>query len=245
MKKPQIKKSRRKTFQEKTTAGQSLKLIYKNMKKFNSISSVFFLSMLGLFTVISCTNEESGTIESDFSKSSRLGVGTEVIDYLNNFYGQSFHYGDSIQTSDDGIDYLVTEVVLDTDTRARGYLATDIATNKFLYFVDVDRVNYKLFTDNIIENERKIFENIDRLSDYPSTNEFDFIFINSQNNNNSSNSGRFWGWSCGREYSIEPGSCYRNCVYYVLGMATAIELSPYPSPVFSCGELPGSNPKLN
>lgn len=215
------------------------------MKKLKLISNVFFLSILGLFTVVSCTNEESGATESDFSKSSRVGAGTEVIDYLNNFYGQSFHYGDSIQTSDDLIDYLVTEVVLDADTRARGYVATDIATNKFLYFIDVDRVNFELFTDDILQNEKNLFEHIDRLSDYESTNEFDFIFINTHNNNNSSNSGRFWGWSCGREYSIEPGSCYRNCVYYVLGLATAVELTPYPSPVFSCSNLPGNNPKLN
>jgi hypothetical protein len=27
--------------------------------------------------------------------------------------------------------------------------------------------------------------------------------------------GKFWGWSCGRSYSIEPGSCYQNCTHYV------------------------------
>ena len=27
--------------------------------------------------------------------------------------------------------------------------------------------------------------------------------------------GKFWGWSCGASYSIEPGSCYQNCTHYV------------------------------
>lgn len=26
---------------------------------------------------------------------------------------------------------------------------------------------------------------------------------------------KFWGWSCGSSYSIEPGSCYQNCTHYV------------------------------
>lgn len=60
------------------------------MKKLKLISSVFFLSVLGLFTIISCTNEDSDAIDSDFSPSSRVGVGTEVIDYLNNFMDKAF-----------------------------------------------------------------------------------------------------------------------------------------------------------
>lgn len=30
--------------------------------------------------------------------------------------------------------------------------------------------------------------------------------------------GKFWGWSCGSSYSIEPGSCYQNCTHYVFWM---------------------------
>lgn len=165
------------------------------MKKLKLISSVCFLSLLGLFTVVSCTNEESSVMESDFSHSSRVGVGNEVQDYLNNFYGQSFHFGDSIQTSDKGVDYLVTEVILNGENRARGYVATEKSTNKFLYFVDVDRVTFDLYTENIADNTSKIYEDINQLEDYSQTNELDFMTIISRENSNGSNARRrFWGY---------------------------------------------------
>lgn len=114
---------------------------------------------------------------------------------------------------------------MDADTRARGYVATDIATNKFLYFVDVDRVNFELFSDDILESTTEIDENIDRLADYSSTNEMDFILIITRENSNTSNGRRrFWG----SEYNQGPcrpdGTALLYQDYYVLGVRVRHEL---------------------
>ncbi|MFY8188651.1 MAG: hypothetical protein ACOVLC_11920 [Flavobacterium sp.] len=163
------------------------------MKKLK-LSGKLFFSFFSLFLFFSCSSDDSQTSNSDFSQMSRLGVETEVQDYLDDFYGQTFHFGDSIQTSEKGIDYLVTEVILDTDTRARGYVAVELSTNKFLYFVDVNRVSFELYTEDIPENSSKIYNNINQLADYSLTNELDFILAISRKNLNPSNGARrFFG----------------------------------------------------
>jgi hypothetical protein len=64
MNKPQIKKSRRKTFQEKTTAGQSLKLIYKSMKRlFYSTIAVLAFSVSGMANMIKEHKENNDIID--------------------------------------------------------------------------------------------------------------------------------------------------------------------------------------
>ena len=35
---------------------------------------------------------------------------------------------------------------------------------------------------------------------------------------------KFWGTSCGRSFSLEEGSCYKNCCYYVLWVNTGCEV---------------------
>lgn len=142
--------------------------------------------------------------------------------------------------------YIVTEIIVGSDTRARGYLVKDEITGELLHFADVDRIGYVMKTVDLITEEWETITDIDRHPDYSLTDGFDIIkIIDDINNGNVQAMGRFWGWSCGSEYSIEPGSCYRNCVYYVVWRAVPVELTAYPEPVFSCSNLPGSNPKLN
>ncbi|OYQ48197.1 hypothetical protein CHX27_02570 [Flavobacterium aurantiibacter] len=71
----------------------------------------------------------------------------------------------------------ITEVFVDGDERARGYLIADKETNNLLYFFDVDRVDYKLTTIKIDAAQTMIFNNINEVDKYLSTNEFDFISI--------------------------------------------------------------------
>ncbi|MFY8188653.1 MAG: hypothetical protein ACOVLC_11930 [Flavobacterium sp.] len=192
------------------------------MKKLK-LSGKLFFSFFSLFLFFSCSSDDSQTSNSDFSQMSRLGVETEVQDYLDDFYGQTFHFGDSIQTSEKGIDYLVTEVILDTDTRARGYVAVELSTNKFLYFVDVDRINYNLYTDNILENSNKIFQNIDRLPDYTSTNELDFIKITSDVNQGSPQTSRFWGWGKWQYSPCIDGKKNAIRIYHIIWLSADFE----------------------
>lgn len=44
--------------------------------------------------------------------------------------------------------------------------------------------------------------------------------------------GRFWGWSCGPSYTIEPGSCYRNCTYFTAWISNGTNPR-------TCSNLPG------
>lgn len=55
------------------------------------------------------------------------------------------------------------------------------------------------------------------------------------------NSKRFWGWTCGNSYSIEPGSCYQNCTYNVLFSKVS------KTDVYPCNKFPnaGKDPKLD
>ena len=51
--------------------------------------------------------------------------------------------------------------------------------------------------------------------------------------------GRFWGWSCGSEWYTPNGECFRTCVYNVFWRDISSTVD-----VFSCNNLPGSNPSL-
>ncbi|AWA31125.1 hypothetical protein HYN48_14065 [Flavobacterium magnum] len=71
----------------------------------------------------------------------------------------------------------MTEVFVGDDLRPRGYLITEKETNDFLFFADVDRTDFKLTTFEPKSNPTKIFENINELDKYLSTDEFDLIKV--------------------------------------------------------------------
>jgi len=73
--------------------------------------------------------------------------------------------------------YLITEVFVGEDTRARGYIITEKSNNNFVFFIDVDRIDYKLTTVKVESNETKHFNEINELEKYLSTDEFDFIKV--------------------------------------------------------------------
>ena len=104
------------------------------------------------------------------------------------FYSQKTKDGTSIETkvkltnstvakSEEFGDIVVTEIFVGNEERARGYTITSKDNNVFLYFVDVDRIEYKMTTVDIEANQTNILENIDALDKYMSTNQFDFIKI--------------------------------------------------------------------
>lgn len=209
----------------------------------------FFILKLLVFTFmisfISCSSESESNNIDEGSIVKREASIENANNFLNSFYKDDYYVSNSIETFDENIKINVFEISLNTNLNTKGYLAIEAYTNKLLYFVNVDRTNNLLTIKDFTSDEYLVKDNIDKLNIYLETNNFDFIKIIENYNNSSSSYRRFWGWSCGAEYSIEPGSCYRNCVYYVLGMATPVELTAYPDPVFTCSNLPGSNPKLN
>lgn len=205
-----------------------------------------FFVILGSFLTLSCSDEAILTSETtsslkskeqiNLSFSQREESNSEVSEYLTSFYKKDFSYRESIETYDDEGYYIVTEVIVDKELSARGYVVVDKNSGDFLYFVDVDRINYVLTAVNIATSETILISNINSASNYESTNGFDFMKIIEEYNNDSTTKRRFWGWQCNGEIEV-GGQCYRFCEYFTIFVSHGGESYP-------CNDLPGSNPKF-
>ncbi len=103
--------------------------------------------------------------------------------FISSFYkGANYTIGAQIKTTDNSVDYLVSEIIINDEAKARGYILTDITGKNPTYFTDVDRSTYKMTVVNISNNTTTIISDIDKTSDYASTNEFDIIKVVEQNN---------------------------------------------------------------
>jgi len=138
--------------------------------------SIVALATLVLGTVffISCSNEESTTNTDSNLTNFRI---TNANTFINDFYRTSWTTG-ATATVEDGLRaYHITEIIVDTDTRARGYLVKDKDTNELLYFADVDRTNYRINIINLVDETVYVEDNINLLPNYGLTDGFDFIQI--------------------------------------------------------------------
>lgn len=148
-----------------------------------TIKSSFF-SLLVLFIatsfIISCSKDEQ--------TSSSVSENAKVSNYLKSFYKNDFKLGKSIESKvikptsvvSKTVEYenlVVTEVFVANEERARGYVLTNKETNVFLYFVDVDRTDYKMTKVDIDANQTQVLENIEQLDKYITTNQFDLIKV--------------------------------------------------------------------
>ncbi|MEM0542548.1 hypothetical protein WFZ85_07955 [Flavobacterium sp. j3] len=140
-----------------------------------------------------------------------MGSNAKVAAYLKSFYKTDFRIGKTVETKLSNSNSLadartvefesvkLSEIFVGVDERARGYIVTDKETDEFLYFVDVDRDDLKLFAYNVAINETLVKENIDLLQEWASSNGFDFIKLfegyNAEIAAGSSERRRFWGWT--------------------------------------------------
>jgi len=157
----------------------------------------------------------------------------KVSTYLKSFYKTNYVLGKSVETkvnienaslarTTELENYIITEVFIGDDIRARDYVITDKNNNDFLYFIDVDRVSLKLTSVKIDSSETMLFNNINEFDKYISTNKLDYIKIAEDLNNDPSlETGKFWGsqlsWgSCGPNTDGSAG-CFRGeySTYYV------------------------------
>ena len=154
------------------------------------IKTTFFslvILFIGTSLITSCSKEDENN--------NGMTQNAKVSTFLKSFYSKDFKFGKSKdlkitrQSSSTNTntgefartaefdDVIVKEVFVDNEERARGYIVNDKDTDEFLYFIDVDRVNYKLTSVDIDANETKVSDNINQLDKYASTNQFDFIKI--------------------------------------------------------------------
>lgn len=129
------------------------------------------------------------------------------------------NYSSAFNRSTEVDNFVITEVFVGDDTRARGYIITNKTTNDFLYFIDVDRVDFKLTSVKIDVNETRTFNNIDELDKYVLTNELDYIEIAEDYIENENNKVPFWGtgYSYGGQGTGPNGDCFQGVYsnYYV------------------------------
>ncbi len=195
--------------------------------------------LIALLIIVGCSKDDASSNQNTSSDSSffQREVGSDISDFLTTFYNAEFTFGESVETSDDKNTYVVTEVYVDGSSTARGYVVAEKYTDKLLYFADVDRENYVLKVNNFVNNDTDEFHDIDKLSNYSSSDGFDILkMVKDANANPTGKLGRFWGWSCGYDYTV-GGSCMRDCCYRVVWAQTSCD-------VFTCSNLPGSNPAL-
>lgn len=141
-------------------------------------------TLIALFVTVSifvsCSNDNESPVNESSNK--------KVDSFLKSFYNQNSGLGKSVEmksTSNSNAlnktaelqNYLITEVFVGDNTRARGYIITEKSSNNFVFFIDVDRIDYKLTTVKIETNETKYFNEINELEKYLITNEFDFIKV--------------------------------------------------------------------
>jgi hypothetical protein len=130
--------------------------------------------VLGTVIFISCSDEGSTVTPGNSMLNYRI---TDANAFINEFYGISWRTGTSTSVRDSLNAYVVTEIIVDTDTRARGYLVKDEEKGDLLYFADVDRTGYVMKTVDLVTEEWETITNIDQHPDYHSSDEFDIIKI--------------------------------------------------------------------
>lgn len=204
-----------------------IKDLSKNIFIMKTIKSTF-LPFLVLFIagslLTSCSKEDE--------TKQNISENAKVSSFLKSFYSKNFEFGKSANSkilkqsanskTVEYSDIVITEVFVGDDNRARGYVITSKDNNVFLYFVDVDRIDYKLTQLDVAVNEKKVFENIEQIDKYTSTNEFDFIKVTQEliKENAQDGSVSRIRYSYGASFTGIDGNCYQGVyqAHYFLGI---------------------------
>jgi hypothetical protein len=105
--------------------------------------------------------------------------------------------------------------------RVRGYEITENTTKKLLYFVDVDRTAYEVKVVDFTLNTTSVYEDIDELDDYHSTDGFDFLkVIKNPVYDPPQNQVEGWRYTYGPCFVNEDGVLVKGVyrAYYFLGV---------------------------
>lgn len=183
-------------------------------------------SLIALFIsaniFISCSNDNETTNIETTNKN--------VDSFLKSFYSKHYSFGESAKVNQNSPfsvlsrtatleDVELTEVFVDNQEKARGYVITNKNTGEFLYFIDVDRDTYTLTSLDVKNSDQKTFNNIDEIYNYFTTDEFDFIEIALDDSNSTGTTDRrFWGWQSWVDCDESTGMGTLMETYYVVGI---------------------------
>lgn len=198
---------------------------FKNVKMKHLKSTLF--SLIALF--ISATMFVSCSEDSETSTNETTNK--NVDSFLKLFYSKDYSLGLSAKVNPNAQfsvlsrtatleDIELTEVFIDNEEKARGYVITNKDTGEFLYFIDVDRDTYTLTSLDVKNNEQKTFNNINEIYNYFSTDEFDFVEIALDDTDSTGTADRrFWGWqSHAGPCDHSTGQSTLMETYYVVGI---------------------------
>lgn len=194
------------------------------MKKIKHFTLSIASTILVTIALSSCSNEDlNNSTKENLSQpenhnnlKSKDNIIYEVFHQkLINKY-ETFQFSREIEMKDeDDVLFKLIEAEINPETKVYFLFNTD-------YQKDIALLEYNLnekitITDYINED---VFE-IHKLEELPNfeLNGYDIIELADYNQTHGIIIGggrRFWGWTCGPKYSLEPGSCYQNCEYSVL-----------------------------
>lgn len=178
--------------------------------------------------LIACTNDQA--IGSDENKETSNFAGkTSDEGYAKAFYQSNLSFGKSVDVIDpdtkQGI--TITEIKVNNEARARGYIVKQIKTDAFLFFADVNREKDVLTTYDANTDKQEIFSNLTNSKDYLTTEKFDFIKYTNQKVTAAKGCGfwkKVWGrceWYRTEPIEGSPGYCIDTIlvIEYRLGFA--------------------------
>ncbi|MDT8347634.1 MAG: hypothetical protein RQ756_07510 [Flavobacteriaceae bacterium] len=206
------------------------------MKTFKLYTLKLF-PLLFLLLAFSCS-EKSVTDTGDIVQL-KNNVSPDLLDYLEITYPQGYTFGFERTFEENNDTFIVREVFPQGETLISAFVV--LTNNNFSQFLELDRTRELVLIDDF--NDLDFYEI--NVSNTELKNIFDSDFLEIYIPPIESG-GRFWGWSCGSEYTIPGEGCHRTCAYYVLGRAVtqSDDDGTFVSKPFPCNDLPGKNPKL-
>lgn len=203
----------------------------KRLKQFAlGILGTAFLSV-GLFA---CSNDdEINTVNNTNSEvpmqTMSITSNSNGLRYAADFYNTKITEGQTIEIKNpdnltEGV--TITELIVDNDSKARGYIVNDLENNNFLYFVDVDRTKDEMTTYEVSTQKTEKFTDLINNVEYINSDKFDFIKYGDTKTTYRSGCG-FWKKLWGKCITVHEsysgnGYCQRTTttVSYVLFQGT-------------------------
>lgn len=148
---------------------------------------------------------------------------SSVNQFLDSYYVENYSFGKTIETLVENQTIIVSEILNVDNKTINGYVAINKANNELLYFIDYKR-DIKVIKAMDFKNNRTDVINLQKDNKFENFVKIDLIKEIEKANYDPSSTMKFWGTSCGRSFSLEPGSCYQNCCYYVLWTNTGCEV---------------------
>lgn len=148
---------------------------------------------------------------------------SSVNQFLSKYYVESYNFGKTVETIVENQTIIVSEVLNADKKTVKGYVAINKINNELLYFVDYNRTS-KMIKAIDFKNNTTDLINLQKENKFENFIKIDLIKEIEKVNLDPSSTMKFWGTSCGASFSLEAGSCYKNCCYYVLWANTGCEV---------------------